>query len=109
MASFAGISFDVDGADYSESRESRTTIQDIPGGDVFYVDLAGRGQLKITLSILLDDAGAYGALNGQLGNQGSLAIDTLDGHQAVLTKVGRAVPYPSGQVVATAEFLVTDT
>jgi hypothetical protein len=109
MASFAGVSFDANADDYQETRDSRTSIQDIPGGDTFYVDLAGRGQLKISMTVLLDDNGAYGALNGQLGHEGSLSIETLDGHSAVLTKVGRAQPYPSGQVKASIEFLVVDT
>lgn len=108
MASFNGITFTADGGDFEESREARVAVQDIPGGDTFYADRAGRAPLKWRLGILLPDGTAWGALNSSIGQQSSLSVETLDSHTAILMRVSRPSPFLDGQVRANVEFLITD-
>lgn len=109
MSGFAGVSFVADFDSFRERREARVTVQDIPGGDIFYVDRAGRGPLTISVSILVNDEGAWGALHANIGNQSTLAIDGLTSHQAVLMSVERGKVYIDGRTIGTAEFLIVDT
>lgn len=113
MASFTtssvSASFTADGNDFQESREARVGIQEIPGGDVFFADRAGRSPLKWSLSVVLLNDTVWGQLNAALGSEGTLAVESLDTHTAVLMKVSRPVPSMTGEVRATVEFLITDT
>jgi hypothetical protein len=108
MASFGAVSF-VAGIDsFQENREGRVTIIEIPGGDNFYVDLAGRTPLKLNLNILLASLGAWATLNTLLGTEASLVVETLDTHDAVLMSLSRPAQQPDGQTIATAQFVITD-
>lgn len=91
-----------------EGREARVAVQDIPGGDTFYVDMAGRQPLRLSFDAVVQNATVWGQFNTAVGQQGTLAVDGLDTHQAVLMSVNRAAPLPDGQSKATVEFLVTD-
>jgi len=102
------VTFTADGSNMSEKREARAQVQDIPGADAFYVDLAGRGPLTLTVGMVLANSTAWGQANVAVGQQGTLAIDGLDTHQAVLMSVNRPAPMPDGQTKATADFLITD-
>jgi hypothetical protein len=102
------VTFDTDADKYDEKRPARVAIQEIPGGDTFYVDRAGRSPLTVTVGMVLANATEYGRLNTALAQQGSLAIDTLDTHSAVLMNVSRPAPEIDGRTRATAEFLITD-
>lgn len=108
MPTFAGVTFETDAEQFNESREARVAVQEIPGGDTFYVDRAGRSPLKWTVGMLLPNGASYGSLNAVLGTQGELSISGLDIHQAVLMRVSRPAPEIDGQTRATAEFLIVD-
>lgn len=113
MSSFAGgsfsVTFTVQRDSFAESRQGRVAVQEIPGGDEFFVDLGGRSPLTIKLKAIIPDATSWGALNGAIGTEGLLAIDTLDSHQAVLMNAQRDAPYgPDGQMSANLEFIVVD-
>lgn len=108
MASFGTVSFTADRQGFQESRDARTAIIEIPGGDNFYVDMAGRSPLKISVNCLLADAGAWGALNSLLGLERVLTIETLNTHNAVLMSLTRPAPQIDGQVQSTANFVITD-
>jgi hypothetical protein len=109
ISSAASVSFTIDREGYSEQREARAAMQEIPGGDEFTLDLAGRQPHKLSGKILLASATAWGALNAALGTVGTLAIDTLDPHDAVLMSVSREAPYVDGQISATVDFTITDS
>lgn len=104
----ATIAFDSVGDGFNESRDARVAVQEIPGGDEFYVDRAGRSPLNWTVAMLLASSAAYGQLNAALGQEGTLSVSPLDTHTAVLMKVSRSSPQADGQTRATAEFLITD-
>ena len=108
MASFGAVSFTVDTDSFQESRDARVTLVEIPGGDGFYVDRAGRSPLKLNVNVLLANESAWGALNALLGQEQSLVIETLNTHDAVLMSVSRPAPAADGQVRGTANFLITD-
>lgn len=108
MASFGAVSFTVETDSFQESREGRVTVVEIPGGDSFYVDLAGRSPLKTTLSIILADLTAWGALNALLGTEASLVVETLTTHSAALLSLSRQAQQVDGQIKATAQFVITD-
>lgn len=107
-SAFNGISFTADGGNFEESREGRVAIQEIPGGDFFYVDRGGRSPQHIRMDVVLEDASAWGALNAAIGDEGTLTIDSLDTHSAVLMRVSRSAPFADNQVKASVEFLITD-
>lgn len=109
MSSFAGVGFEALYGDYEETRGARVAIQEIPGGDVAYADLAGRMPLRWKMQLWIENESVWGALNAALGTQGTLAVDTLNSHEAILLSVSRRAPYLDGTTVATAEFLITDT
>lgn len=98
----------VDREGFSETRDARVATQEIPGGDEFTVDLAGRQPHKVSTKVILPDATSWGALNAAVGTVGSLQIDTLDTHQAVVMSVSREAPYVDGKISATVAFLITD-
>lgn len=108
MASFGGVSFVVDTDGFQESREGRVSIVEIPGGDTFYVDRAGRSPLKLNLDVLLPDAGSWGTLNSLIGQEQTLNVETLDSHLAVLMSVSRPAPQLDGTTKATVQFIVTN-
>lgn len=102
------VQFDAQTDSFDESRPARVAIQDIPGGDTFYVDQAGRGPLRWNVRMLLPNATAWGQLTSVLGEAGTLAVDTLDSHAVVLLNVSRSAPHVDGTMLATAEFVITD-
>lgn len=112
MSSFSNgsvsIDFTVDRTSFSEQREARAEIQEIPGSDEFTVDLAGRQPHRLSAKITLANAAAWGALNSAIGTVGLLQIDTLDSHEVVIMSLGRDAPYLGGQVSANIEVLITD-
>jgi len=112
MSSFVSgsitVSFTMDREGFSEQRDARVATQEIPGGDEFTLDLAGRQPHKISGKVYLANATAWGALNSAVGTVGSLQVDTLDTHQAVLMSVSREAPYVDSQVSATVAFIITD-
>jgi hypothetical protein len=108
MASFGGISFTVDREGFSEQREARVAAQEIPGGDEFTLDLAGRQPHKLSAKAIFLNETAWGAMNAALGTVGSLQIDTLTTHNAVLMSANREAPYLDGQVSAHLDFIITD-
>lgn len=112
MATFVSgatvVTFGVSSDDYQEQRTGRVAVQEIPGGDAFYVDLAGRGPLSWRFTLDLANATLWGLLNTLIAQQGVLSIDTLDVHEAVLMSLSREAPKPDGRMLAQAEFLITD-
>lgn len=102
------VTFESIGDGFNESRDARVAVQEIPGGDAFYVDRAGRGPLNWTVAMFLASSAAYGQLNAALGQEGTLSVSPLDTHSAVLMKVSRPSPLGDGRTRATAEFLITD-
>jgi len=108
VSSAVNVSFTMDREGFSEQRDARVATQEIPGGDEFTVDLAGRQPHKISAKIILENATAWGAMNTALGTVGSLQIDTLDTHDAVLMSVSREAPYVDGRISATVNFVITD-
>jgi hypothetical protein len=112
MSSFVNgtvnVTFTVDRDGFSEQRDARTSVQEIPGGDEFTLDLAGRQPHKLSAKVTLSSETSWGAMNAALGTVGSLQIDTLTTHEAVLMSVSREAPYLDGQVSANVDFLITD-
>ncbi len=112
MSSFTNgsvnVLFTMDRESFSEQRDARVATQEIPGGDEFTVDLAGRQPHKLSGKIIMADSTAWGALNAALGTTGSLQIDTLDTHSVVLMSVSREAPYVDSQISASVSFLITD-
>jgi hypothetical protein len=102
------VTFTSDSDAFSEKREARVAVQEIPGGDTFYVDRAGRRPLNWSVGMLLANATVYGQLNSRIAETGTLTIETLDTHAVVLMSVGRPSPQADGQTRCSAEFLVTD-
>ena len=107
MASFGPVSFTVDVDAYEEKREARVAIQEIPGGDTFYVDRAGRRPLFWSFGILLANFGGWAALNSLIGTSATLSIELNDSHTATLMSLSRPGPQVDGQTRASAEFLIT--
>lgn len=108
MSDFGGVSFIVEADDYSEHRTGRVAIQEIPGGDTFYVDRGGRGPMFVDVTVLLQSLTLLGSLMTQLGQSGSLRVDGRDTHDATLMEVGGPAQQIDGQTKATLKFLVTD-
>lgn len=112
MATFTSgpvtITFTSDADAFSEKREARVAVQEIPGGDSFYVDRAGRRPLNWSVGMLLASSSVYGQLNSRVQETGTLSIETFDSHAVVLMSVGRPSPQIDGQTRCSAEFLVTD-
>jgi hypothetical protein len=112
MSSFSSgavnVTFTVASDGFSEQREARAATQEIPGGDEFTLDLAGRQPHQISVKAILPNATAWGAINAAVGTTGSLQIDTLDTHDAVVMSVSRDAPYLDGQMSASIAFLITD-
>jgi hypothetical protein len=112
MSSFSSgsvnVTFTVDRESFSEQRDARVATQEIPGGNEFTVDLAGRQPHKISVKAILPNETSWGAMNSALGTTGSLQIDTLNTHDVVVMSVSRDAPYIDGQISASIAFLVTD-
>jgi hypothetical protein len=112
MATFTSgavtVTFTSDNDAFNEKREARVAVQEIPGGDAFYVDRAGRRPLNWNVGMLLANATAYGQLNSRINETGTLTIETLDSHAVVLMSVGRPSPEIDGRTRCSAEFLITD-
>ena len=108
MASFGIVPFTVDTDSFQESRDARVSVIEIPAGDRFWVDRAGRSPLKLSISILLPNSSAWGTLNTLLGTEQPLVIETLDTHAAVLMTLTRPAPQIDDQVKASATFIITD-
>src|SRR6478735_1799644 len=106
-SSYGGIAFTVITDGFQESREGRVGITEIPGGDLFYVDLAGRAPPKLTVNIVLANYTLWSAMNALLGQEQTLIVDTLNTHLAVLMSVTRPAPEVDGQIQATASFVIT--
>jgi hypothetical protein len=104
----ATVTFEALYGDYEESRAARVAIQEIPGGDDIFVDTAGRSPLRWKMQMALDNETVWGALNAVIGQAGTLSVDTLTSHAAILLSASRRAPYLDGTTVATAEFLITD-
>jgi hypothetical protein len=113
MSTFAApsatVTFDTDGDKYDERHEARVAILEIPGGNNFYADLAGKKPATWSVGMVLQNGTVWGQLNATLGQEGTLNIDTLDSHNAILMSVSRPAPQPNGQTRCTADFLITDT
>lgn len=112
MAAFisgaVSVTFTVDRDGFSEQRDARAAIQEIPGGSEFTVDLAGRQPHKLTVKAIFLNEAAWGAINSALGTVGSLQVDTLNTHNALLMSASREAPYLDGQVSANIDFVITD-
>jgi hypothetical protein len=112
MASFATavavVPFTVDRDSYDESREARVAITEIPGSDDFYADRAGKKPLQLKFGVLVANATDWGAFMGLVGESGTLSIEGLDSHAAILMSLGRNIPFLDSQSKAQASFLVTD-
>lgn len=108
MSTFGAVSFLEDAGNYTETRPGRVAVQEIPGGDNFYVDRAGRRPLTWNVGMVLANDTAWGALNALIAQSATLSIGTLTSHTATLMSLTRPAPQPNGQARATAEFLITD-
>lgn len=108
--SLASVTFTVESSSYDEKRDAKVAVTDIPGGDVFYVDRAGRGPLRVSFGILVANSTIWGTLNSALilGQSGTLSIEGLDSHTATLVATGRPAAAQDGQILGSAEFLITD-
>lgn len=102
------VTFEADADSWSEQRPARVALQEVPGGDAFYVDQAGRGPLRQSFRMELENEFAWGALNSVLGQEGSLAISPFDTHTAVLLSASRRGVFLDGRVLAEVEFVITD-
>lgn len=109
MASFAGVTFIVDMEGFTEKRTARVAVQEIPGGDTFYVDHGGRGPMFTEMTVLLQNVSLLGALMANLGQTGGLAIDGRDSHTATLMEVNGQAQGADGSVKASLKFVITDS
>lgn len=94
---------------FEERRAARVAIQEIPGGDTFYVDRAGRGPLFWQFQAVMLNSTVWGSMNAALGTSNNLTIDNLDSHTATLMDVSRPAPLSDGRTRATMQFVITDT
>jgi len=108
VSDFAGIPMVVDADNYTERRTARVAIQEIPGGDTFYIDSGGRGPMFVDMTVLVQNVSVLGAFMAQLGASNTLRIDGRDSHTATLMEVGGPAQQPDGQTKATLKFVVTD-
>lgn len=108
IAGAVSVSFTVDRESLQEKREGRVAVQEIPGGDNFYVDRAGRRPLSWSFGLLLESATAWGQLNSAIGEVGTITVELLDPHTAVLMSLTRPAAELDGRTRASAEFLITD-
>jgi len=109
MGSFAGIQFIVSEDGYKETRTGRVAIQEIPGGDNFYVDQGGRGPMYIDMTVLLTNVSQLGSLMANLGQISVLDVDGRDSHMCVLMEVGGGPQFGSEQLTADLKLLAIDT
>lgn len=109
MSSFAGISFIAAMDGFTERRVSRVAIQEIPGGDTFYVDRGGRGPMFTDVTVLVQNMSVVGSLMANLGQISVLNIDGRDSHMATLMEVNSAAQQADGQCSVTLKFVITDS
>ena len=108
MSDFGGVAFIVDADNYTERRVARVAVQEIPGGDTFYVDRGGRGPMFVDATVLLQNLSLLGSLMAQLGTSSILRVDGRDSHTATLMEVGAPAQEQDGRSRATLKFVVTD-
>jgi hypothetical protein len=107
MASFDGVTFTVDGATFQERREGRVAIQEIPGGDNFFVDRAGRRPLFWSFGLVVANATDWGTLHTKIGVSGTLAVELHDSETATLLSLTAPTTQVDGQQRGNAEFVIT--
>jgi hypothetical protein len=107
VATFDGVTFIVDGGTFEERREARVAIQEIPGGDSYYVDRAGRRPLFWRFGLVLATFSVWSTLNTKLGVSGTLDVELQGSLTATLMSLSAPTSQVDGQKRATAEFLVT--
>ena len=93
---------------FQEARPGNVNVQTIPGGDNFYVDLGGRGPQTLTFQALLDGSSTFDSLIACVGQYGTLVVDNVSTHAAILQHVQRQAPNLDGSMYATLTMLLTD-
>lgn len=107
MATFGGITFVVDGESFNERREGRVAIQEIPGGDDYFVDRAGRRPLFWSFGMLLDSFSDWSTFNTLLGTSGTLVVELQGSQTATLMSLSAPTSQVDGKKRANAEFVIT--
>lgn len=107
MASFGAVSFTVDGSTFQERRDGRVAIQEIPGGDDYFVDRAGRRPLFWSFGLVLANTTDFGTLNTLIGTSATLTVELHSAETATLMSLSAPTTQVDGQQRATAEFVVT--
>lgn len=104
MATFDGVSFDMEMPRYPRSRRANVDVRPVPGGDTFYVDNMGKLPATIRPGIGATDAN-YAALEGKLGAQYSLVYEggTVT---AILMEISNGERYDDDYMRGEAEFLL---
>jgi hypothetical protein len=103
------VTFDVAADGFEEVGEVAVNARHIPGGAAVVVDRAGRGQHRIRTRLGVDNPTDWGQLFAFRGEEGTLAIYSLDSHTAVLAALHRAAPVgATGTTLeAIAEWIIT--
>lgn len=108
MSSFGGVSFTVMSDSFSETTPSRVTVRAFPGGNNWAISLAGQSPVERSLPCMFNTRADYVNLVLLRGTQNTLNVDFWDPNSvsAVLTQVSASAMASSGQVLATAEFVL---
>ena len=108
MSSFGGVSFTVMADSFSETAPSRVTIRAFPGGNNWAISLAGQSPVERSLPCMFETRGEYVNMVLLRGTENTLSVDFWDPNSitAVLTQVSASAMMATGQVLATAEFVL---
>jgi hypothetical protein len=106
MATFNGVSFHYERtAATQRAVAAAVSVRHIPGGDTVYIDVGGRLPRSLTIAVIFDDAANAAAFEGQVGNSGTLVSTPYTG-LALLRSVTSGAVQPTGQIYASAEFVL---
>ena len=100
------MTFSVTDEGFSERGPSRVSVRAFPGGNNWAISLAGQSPIERTMSCVFADRAAYVALVLLRGTQATLVVDAWDSVTAVLNQTSASTILPSGEVLASAEFVL---
>lgn len=107
-ASFAGITFDIVGADAGATLfadESNIAIEDLNYSDTTYIQVVGRKSATVTLNVVGTIA-AINSLRGKIRQQGQLSVSAGESRTATMMTVSSPRSFPQGHATAQIAWVV---
>jgi len=102
------VSFIADTDSWAEPAASDVEVIGFPGGDAVAISIGGQREIRRTFRAVLASAADYRTLRNMRAKQGWLKVENWDSAegQAILVSTSPQVPWLSGEVSCTAQFIL---